>query len=128
MADPGGGRAPLRGTRSRTQISLGPQHIPGVARVILEDAEQHWVRFPFLRDIHGATKDEAQPLALGHPLYSVSRLDLLWFTLQNSALLFRCCCTSLSVAEVLSPTAGFPLESMSVHGSNDTPIPGGNTV
>lgn len=60
-----GGRAPLSGTWSRTQISLGQQHVPGAARVVPEDAEQHWVRFPFLWDLHGATKDEAWPLALG---------------------------------------------------------------
>lgn len=62
-----GARPQLSGTVNGAQISLEPQQVlvPGAARVVLADGEQHWVRFLFLQAPHGATKDEAPGLAPG---------------------------------------------------------------
>lgn len=102
----------LRSTVGRTQISLGPQHIlvPGAAGWFLGMLSSTGPDFysPMLSMVPQKMRPWAWLLALGlfrlalaTSLYSLSILDLLWFTLQGSALLFRYSCTSFFSAGVL---------------------------
>lgn len=103
----------INSTAGKTQISLGPQHI--LALWVLRGG--FWGMLSrtgadFYSLMLSMVPQKMRPgawllalglfrLALATGVYSLSILDLLWFTLQGSALLFRCSRTSFFSAGVL---------------------------